>query len=260
MDGTRGERKEMMYGDLRGKVALVTGGSGGIGRETARVLAEQGMLVAVNGRDPVAIENALKGVDGRAIGVAADTTDFEAIEAMRRETERRLGPVDVLAVFAGGGTGRPVPIDQMSEGDWHATVHANLTSTFLTVKSFLPGMRERGSGSIITMSSLAARTPTPASVAYTAAKAGVVALTRQLAHELAPAGIRVNAVSPSTIMTDRLEARMPQEFKDRMLAEHPLGRLGTPLDVANVTAFLASETSSWITGLTIDVAGGKWMP
>ena len=250
----------MMYQDLQGKVALVTGGSGGIGRETARVLAEQDMLVAVNGRDPVAIEAAVKGIDGTAIGVAADTTDFEAVEAMRRETERRLGPVDVLAIFAGGGTGRPLPIDQTSEDDWHATVHANLTSTFLVIKSFLPGMRERGSGSIITMSSLAARTPTSASVAYTAAKAGVIALTKQLAHELGPVGIRVNAVSPSTIMTERLEQRMPVEFKERMLAEHPLGRLGTPLDVANVTAFLASDASSWLTGLTIDVAGGKWMP
>ncbi|TDD23718.1 SDR family NAD(P)-dependent oxidoreductase [Nonomuraea diastatica] len=249
-----------MYPDLEGKVALVTGGSGGIGSETARVLAGQGMRVVVNGRDPVAIENVVRSIGGTAIGVAADTTDPAAVELMREEVERRLGPVDVLAVFAGGGTGRPRPIDQMSEDDWHATVHANLTSTFLVIRSFLPGMRRRGSGSIITMASLAARTPTPASVAYTAAKAGVIALTRQLAHELGPAGIRANAVAPSTIMTDRLEERMPQELQDRVLAEHPLGRLGTPLDVANVTAFLASGVSSWITGLTIDVAGGKWMP
>ncbi|KAB8196033.1 glucose 1-dehydrogenase [Nonomuraea phyllanthi] len=250
----------MMYQDLQGKVALVTGGSGGIGRETARVLAEQGMRVVINGRAPVAIEAAVKEIGGSAIGAAADTTDSAAVEAMREEVERRLGPVDVLAIFAGGGTGRPSPIDQTSEDDWHATLNANLTSTFLVIKSFLPRMRERRSGSIITMSSLAARTPTPASVAYTAAKAGIIALTKQLAHELAPTGIRVNAVAPSTIMTDRLEGRMPQEFKDRMLAEHPLGRLGTPLDVANVTAFLASDASSWLTGLTIDVAGGKWMP
>jgi 3-oxoacyl-[acyl-carrier protein] reductase len=250
----------MMYPDLQGKVALVTGGSGGIGRETAKVFAEQGMRVAVNGRDPAAIDSAVKHVGDAAIGVAADGTDFAAVEAMREEVERRLGRVDVLAIFAGGGTGMPRPIDQMSEDDWHATVHANLTSTFLVLKSFLPGMRERASGSIITMSSLAARTPTGASAAYTVAKAGVVALTRQLAHELGPVGIRVNGVSPSTIMTERLEGRMPPEFKERMLAEHPLGRLGTPLDVANVTAFLASDASSWITGLTIDVAGGKWMP
>ncbi|MGN9841067.1 SDR family NAD(P)-dependent oxidoreductase [Nonomuraea sp. H19] len=250
----------MMYPDLQGKVALITGGSGGIGRETARVLAGQGMKVVVNGRDPGAVEAVVKAVGGATIGVAADATNFAAVEAMREEIERRLGPVDLLAIFAGGGTGRPRPIDQMSEEDWHATVQANLTSTFLVIKSFLPGMRERRGGSIITMSSLAARTPTPASVAYTAAKAGIIALTRQLAHELGPAGIRVNTVAPSTIMTDRLEERMPAEFKERMLAEHPLGRLGTPLDVANVTAFLASDASSWLTGLTIDVAGGKWMP
>ncbi|AQZ65325.1 hypothetical protein BKM31_31200 [[Actinomadura] parvosata subsp. kistnae] len=293
-------------------MALVTGGSGGIGKETARVLAEQGMKVVVNGRDPAALASAVEhaaqhavqdagqhadqgaaqhadqgveqgveqgaeqgveqgveqgagqraGGSGEVIGIGADTTDFAAIEAMRVETERRLGPVDVLAIFAGGGTGgRPRPIDELPEEDWQATVQANLTSTYLVIKSFLPGMRERGRGSIITMSSLAARTPTSASIAYTAAKAGVIALTRQLAHEVAPAGIRVNAVAPSTIMTDRLEERMPAAFKERMLAEHPLGRLGTPLDVANVTAFLASDSaSSWLTGLTIDVAGGKWMP
>ncbi|MGR6922093.1 SDR family NAD(P)-dependent oxidoreductase [[Actinomadura] parvosata] len=266
----------MRFPDLQGKVALVTGGSGGIGRETARVLAEQGMKVVVNGRDPAALASAVAhaergagqdtaqraGGSGEVIGIGADTTDFAAIEAMRVETERRLGPVDVLAIFAGGGTGgRPRPIDELPEEDWQATVQANLTSTYLVIKSFLPGMRERGRGSIITMSSLAARTPTSASIAYTAAKAGVIALTRQLAHEVAPAGIRVNAVAPSTIMTDRLEERMPAPFKERMLAEHPLGRLGTPLDVANVTAFLASDSaSSWLTGLTIDVAGGKWMP
>ncbi|MBB5779010.1 SDR family NAD(P)-dependent oxidoreductase [Nonomuraea jabiensis] len=250
----------MMYPDLQGKVALITGGSGGIGRETARVLAEQGMRVVVNGRDPGAIEAAVKSIGGGALGVAADTTDFAAVEEMRAEVERRIGPVDVLAIFAGGGAGIPRPIDQTSEEDWHATMHANLTSTFLVIKGFLPRMRERRSGSIITMSSLAARTPTSASVAYTAAKAGIIALTRQLAHELGPAGIRVNSVAPSTIMTDRLAERMPREYQERMLAEHPLGRLGTPLDVANVTAFLASDASSWLTGLTIDVAGGKWMP
>ncbi|GAA1664371.1 SDR family NAD(P)-dependent oxidoreductase [Nonomuraea maheshkhaliensis] len=250
-----------MFPDLQGKVALVTGGSGGIGRETVRVLAAQGMRVAVNGRDPAAIEATVNEVpDGRAIGVAADTTDQAAVEAMREQVERRLGPVDVLAVFAGGGTGRPRPIDETTAADWHATVDANLTSTFLVIRTFLPSMRERGQGSIITMSSLAARTPTPASVAYTAAKAGVIALTRQLAYELGPAGVRVNNVAPSTIMTERLEGRMPPEFAARVLAEHPLGRLGRPLDVANVTAFLASDASSWLTGLTIDVAGGKWMP
>ncbi|MFI6628638.1 SDR family NAD(P)-dependent oxidoreductase [Nonomuraea fuscirosea] len=251
----------MMFPDLQGKVALVTGGSGGIGRETVRVLAAQGMRVAVNGRDPAAIEATVNEVpEGRAIGVAADTTDQAAVESMREQVERRLGPVDVLAVFAGGGTGRPQPIDQTSAEDWHATVDANLTSTFLVIRTFLPSMRERGQGSIITMSSLAARTPTPASVAYTAAKAGVIALTKQLAYELGPAGVRVNNVAPSTIMTERLERRMPPEFAERVLAEHPLGRLGRPLDVANVTAFLASDASSWLTGLTIDVAGGKWMP
>jgi 3-oxoacyl-[acyl-carrier protein] reductase len=135
--------------------------------------------------------------------------------------------------------------------------------TFLTLKSFLPGMIERGSGSIITLASSAARLASGEAIgaptAYATAKAGLVRLTREVAKEVGRFGVRVNCVSPSTILTERLQEMIPAERREQMTAMHPLGRLGRPEDVALAVLFLASESSSWITGVTLDVAGGQVM-
>src|SRR5215212_7218552 len=250
------------YPDLIGKVALVTGGSGGIGDATCRALAANGVKVAVHGRDQAKIGRIVDQIQadgGQAIGVAADVTDFAAIERMRLATERAFSAVDILVAFAGGGQGRPAPVAQMSMDDWHATINANLTATFLTLRSFLPGMIERQRGAIITMASVAARIPTPASAAYAAAKAGIIMLTRQVADEVGKHGIRINCVAPSTILTEQIEQYLSPERQQQMTAQHPLGRLGMPEDVALATLYLASDASSWITGITLDVAGGKIM-
>jgi len=135
------------YPDLAGKVALVTGGSGGIGGATCRLLAANGVKVAVNGRDEAkigAVVDAIRSAGGEAFGVAADCTHFAAVEQMRKQVEEELGPVEVVAAFAGGGRARPGHVAQTTEEEWHSTVDANLTATFLTLKSFLPGMIERG--------------------------------------------------------------------------------------------------------------------
>jgi 3-oxoacyl-[acyl-carrier protein] reductase len=248
------------YPDLAGKVAVVTGGSGGIGAATCRLLAANGVKVVVNGRDEArigAVVDAIRSTSGEALGVAADCTDLAGLERMRERVEEELGPVELVAAFAGGGRARPGPVAQISEEEWHSTVDANLTATFLTLKSFLPGMIERGSGSIITMSSSAARFPTGAPVPYAAAKAGVIMLTRQVANEVGEHGVRVNCLAPHTVLVERTRRFMPEEQQRRMAEEIPLGRLGTPEDVALTTLFLASENSSWITGITLDVAGGK---
>lgn len=247
------------YPDLVGKVAVVTGGSGGIGAATCRMLAANGAKVAVNGRDADkigAVVDAIRSSGGEAVGVAADLTDFTEIEHMRHWVEEDLGPASVLAAFAGGGGARPGPVAQITEKEWHSTVDGSLSATFLTLKSFLPGMIERGGGSIVTMASSAARTPTGAPAPYAAAKAGVVMLTRHVAAELGPHGIRVNCLAPHTILVERTRRFMPEEQQRQIAAEIPLGRLGTPEDVALATLFLASESSSWITGVTLDVAGG----
>ena len=248
------------YPDLAGKVAVVTGGSGGIGAATCRLLAVNGVKVVVNGRDEAKIDavvDTIQAAGGEAVGVAADCTDLAAIEQMRQQAEEELGLVEVVAAFAGGGRARPGPVAQTSEEEWHSTVDANLTATFLTLKSFLPGMIERGGGSIITMASSAARFPTGAPAPYAAAKAGVIMLSRQVATEVGKHGVRVNCLAPHTVLTERVQRFMPEEQQRQMAAAMPLGRLGTPEDVALAALFLASDSSSWITGVTLDVAGGR---
>jgi 3-oxoacyl-[acyl-carrier protein] reductase len=250
------------YPDLAGKVAVVTGGSRGIGAATCRLLAANGVKVVVNGRDEAAIDamvSTIRSNGGQAIGVAADCTDFAAIERMRQQVERELGPVDVLAAFVAGGHARPGPTEQTTEEDWRSTIDGTLTVTFLTVKSFLPSMIARRRGAIITMASSAGRVPTAANAAYAAAKAGVVMFSRHVANEVGKHGVRVNCLSPSTVLTESLQQLIPEARKQEMAATHPLGRLGAPEDVALATLFLASDSSSWLTGITLDVAGGQIM-
>jgi 3-oxoacyl-[acyl-carrier protein] reductase len=255
-----------MYPDLAGKVAVVTGSSRGIGAATCRMLAANGAKVVVNGRDEAALHETVEKIrsdGGDATAIVADATDFDALERLRGETERAYGPVEVLGAFVAGGGPLPGPTAQITEQEWDAAIRGNLTVTFLTLKCFLPGMVERGRGSIVTMASTAARLasgdPIGAPTGYAVAKAGVVRLTQEVAKEVARHGIRVNCVSPSTILTERLEAMIPADRKAKMTAMHPLGRLGTPEDVACAVLFLASESSSWITGVTLDVAGGQIM-
>ena len=250
------------YPDLASKVAVVTGGSGGIGAATCRLLAANGARVAVHGRDEARIAAVVDDIDssgGRAIGVSAEVTDFAAIERMRERVEEELGSIEVLAVFAAGGGPLPGPTAQITEEEWKSAVDGNLTSAFLTLKSFLPGMVERGRGSIVMMASSAGRVPTQAPTAYSAAKAGVVMLSRQVAEEVGPHGVRVNCLAPDSILTERTQSYMTEDQVRQWAAAFPLGRMGKTDDVALATLFLASESSSWLTGVTLDVAGGKVM-
>jgi 3-oxoacyl-[acyl-carrier protein] reductase len=251
-----------IYPDLSGKTAFVTGGSGGIGAETCRWLAANRVRVAVSGRNVEALGRVVEDLgrfDVETISIAADCTDADAIERARRATEERLGPVDILLAFAGGGSARPAPLDQTTEDDWRSGIDHNLTATFLTLKAFLPGMKERRAGVIVAMASTAGRSASPASPAYAAAKAGVIMLTRHLAQEVGPMNIRVNCLSPSAILTERTARHMPETKRAEIAALHPLKRLGTPADVAAAALFLASDSASWITGATLDIAGGRLM-
>lgn len=250
------------YPDLAGKVAVVTGGSKGIGAATCRLLARQGVRVAVNGRDEAAIERLVREIcaeGGQAIGVPADCTDFGAVEGMRETVERRLGPAGILVAYA-GGFGAYTPAHLITEEEWHSVIDGNLTATYLTVKSFLPGMIERGAGSIVTMASNAARfLDILTTASYAAAKAGIVMFSRHVAKEVGRHGVRVNCVAPATVLTERVHRLMTTERRREVAALVPLGRMGEPEDVALATLFLASDTSAWLTGVTLDVAGGRIM-
>lgn len=251
------------YPDLAGKVAVITGGSGGIGAATCRLLAAQGAKVVVNGRDRAKINDVVDKIQvdgGMAVGVAADCTDPAAVQRLRQRTEKEFGPADVLAAFAGGGQARPGPVAEITEQGWQSTMDGSLTATFLTLRSFLPGMMQRGQGAILTMASSAARLPgLGAPAPYVAAKAGVIALTRQVATEAGRHGVRVNCLAPHTVLTERVAKMMPEERRRQLQAAVPLGRLGTPEDVAAAALFLASDSASWLTGVTLDVAGGYVM-
>jgi 3-oxoacyl-[acyl-carrier protein] reductase len=179
---------------------------------------------------------------------------------MRREVEQRLGPIDILVANAGGSLTAPGPIEEIPEEGWRASVDANLTSTFLCIKSVLPGMKLRKSGVIITMSSSAARRPHPRStIPYAAAKAGIELMTQDVAVQAGSFGVRANCISPETILTERNAQRIPATQQAELARAHPIARLGTPDDVARAALFLASEDSAWITGIIVDVAGGATM-
>jgi len=248
---------------LTDKVALITGSSRGIGAGIARLFARHGAKVILHGRDLAALAASQKEVEeagGHAIPLAADTTKFDEIEAMRHQIERQLGPVDILVANAGGRYTLPAPIEDIDEAGWRASLDGNLTATFLTIKCFLPGMKQRKRGCIITISSAAARRPHPNSpVPYAAAKAGVSMMTQHLAAQVGPHNIRVNCIAPETILTEKNQRRIPKAQQAMLAETHPIRRLGTVNDVAQAALYLASENAGWITGIVLDVAGGAVM-
>jgi 3-oxoacyl-[acyl-carrier protein] reductase len=250
-------------GALTGKVALVTGSSRGIGAAIAKRFAREGARVVVHGRDEAALSVVVGEIErsgGTAVHVSADVTKFAEIETMRGEVERELGPIDILVANAGGSFTAPGALEDITEEGWHASIDGNLTATFLTIKSILPGMKLRKAGNIITISSAAARRPYPQSpIPYAAAKAGIQILTQVIAAQAGPYGIRVNCIAPETILTERNSKRIPDAQKKSLLEMHPIKRLGVPDDVAGAALFLASEDASWISGVVLDVAGGSVM-
>jgi 3-oxoacyl-[acyl-carrier protein] reductase len=247
---------------LEGKVALITGSSRGIGAAIAKLFAANGAAVAVHGRDVAALSAVradIEGADGRAIQVTGDVTKLDDLEAMREQIEAELGPVDLLIANAGANMTRPgQPLEETTVEGWHASIDTNLTATFLTLKCFLPGMKERGRGAIVTMSSAAARRPTVMSpLPYAVAKAGIQLLTQAVAQQTGPFGIRVNCIAPETILTEDNQRQIPADIQQRLAQEHPVRRLGTPEDVAEAAMYLVSDAAGWVTGITLDIAGGS---
>lgn len=250
------------YIDLTDRVALVTGASSGIGASAAAMLAELGATVAIgynrNKRGAEDVEKTIRAAGGRAIAVHADVARAESIRGLVTRAAQALGPIDILVNNAGALLHR-MKLHEVSEANIDEIFNLNLKSTVLCTQAVTPSMIERRRGAIINVASIAGRNGGgPGAGVYASAKAGVIALTKALARELAPHGIRVNAVSPGVIETPFHAATAPDLLRG-FTASIPLGRLGRPEEIATVIAFLASDAASFVIGETIEVNGGQLM-
>ena len=251
------------YMDLTGKVAIVTGASSGIGHATAIALSECGAAVTINyHRNEVGAELLRKQIiarGGRAITVQADVTIAAEVEALIRKTSEELWPVDILINNAGSLIERLRILD-LTEERWDEVIDLNLKSAFLCSKAVAASMMERKTGTIVNLSSIAGRNGGAlGSLHYSAAKGGLITFTKGLAKELAPYGVRVNAVSPGVIDTPYHEQFSSPEMIKGYVNAIPLGRIGKAEEVAKVIAFLASDAASYLVGETIEINGGMYM-
>jgi 2-dehydro-3-deoxy-L-rhamnonate dehydrogenase (NAD+) len=237
---------------LKDKVAIVTGGARGIGFAAAARLAQSGAQVALWDVDG-AQSSAAK--ISRAIGCTVEVTDPATIAAALAETERRLGPVDILIASA-GITGPNAPLADYPIDAWRRVIEIDLTGVFLCCRAVVPGMVARDYGRIVTIASIAGKEGNPDAGAYSAAKGGVIALTKSLGKELAHTGVRVNCIAPAAVETGLFD-QMTQKQIAYMLAKIPLGRFGTVEELAALIAWLASAECSFSTGAVFDVSGGR---
>jgi 3-oxoacyl-[acyl-carrier protein] reductase len=236
--------------------ALVTGAGGGIGRAICLELAAQGWAVAACDRDEAALETAelVRERGGRALGLVWDVRDAEAAATAHETAEAELGPVDAVVANA-GIVDRIAPAEKITEEAWREEFDVNLTGAFLSLQPALAGMKVRGRGRVVAVSSTAATDGLAGQAAYAASKAGMLGLVRTLALELAPANVTVNAVLPGMVETEKVAA-MPAEVRDRALAAVPMQRFATPEEVASVVAFLCSDAAAYVTGAWLPVDGG----
>ena len=243
--------------NLKGKVALVTGASRGIGAAIAVTLASQGAVVAVNYAGScdaaTAVVDAIEATGGRALSLQADVSDAGAAAGLVEITIAELGGLDIVVNNA--GITRDGLLVRMSDADWSAVVDTNLTGVFNVTRAATRHLMKQRSGSIINITSVVGIAGNAGQANYSAAKAGVIGLTKSVARELAPRGIRVNAVAPGFIDTD-MTAKLPENIRAATMAEIALGRFGAAQDVANAVAFLASDDAGYVTGQTLAVDGG----
>jgi NAD(P)-dependent dehydrogenase (short-subunit alcohol dehydrogenase family) len=249
--------------ELSGKVALVTGASSGIGRATAEALARRGASVAINYHSNKAgAEEACKvaaKAGSRAIAVPGDVREARGVKALVERAVKELGPIDILVNNAGSLVER-LKILELTEARWDEVLNLNLKSAFLCCQAVAKSMMDRKSGTIINVSSVAGRNGGAlGSIHYSTAKGGLITFTKGLAKEMAAYNVRVNAVSPGVIQTHFHEQFSTPEVMAGYAKQIPLGRVGTPAEVADVICFLASDAASFLVGETIEINGGMLM-
>ncbi|MFQ5995343.1 MAG: beta-ketoacyl-ACP reductase [Acidiferrobacterales bacterium] len=244
---------------LEGKVALVTGGTGGIGTAICKRLADAGCRVVTNYRNE---EKTLKwrqslGAQGYEVATfKGDVSDYEQCEAVIAQTEKEVGPIDILVNNA--GITRDATFRKMTHDQWDAVISSNLDSVFNVTRPVIQGMMDRGFGRVVNISSINGQKGQFGQANYSAAKAGMHGFSMALAQEVARKGITVNTVSPGYIATEMVMA-VPEEVRAKIIAGIPAGRLGEPEEVAYVVEFLASDEAGFITGADISINGGQYM-
>ena len=242
---------------MSAKVALVTGSSRGIGRSIALRLAADGFQVVVNYRSgaeaAAEVVGAIEAAGGEALAIQADVTEGTAVEALVAQTLERFGRLDVLVNNA--GVTRDGLLMRMKDEDWDMVIATNLRSVFLASRAVLRVMMRQRAGRIINITSISGLSGNAGQCNYAAAKAGIVGFTRSLAKEAGSRGITVNAVAPGYVPTD-LTSDLPQALLDEAVKVTPLGRLGSPQDVAGAVSFFASDDAAFITGQVLRVDGG----
>ena len=239
--------------DLTGKVALVTGGTRGIGRAIAQMLRGAGARVAITGRDAERARAAAAELGDGVAGFGCELADPAQIEAAVAAAEAALGPIDILVNNA--GLTRDQIVLRMSETDWDTVLDANLKGAFLAIRAVLKGMMKRKAGRIINVTSVVGLTGNKGQANYAASKAGLIGLTKSVAKEYASRNILVNCVAPGFVETD-MTGGLPVEARASLLQQIALGRLGRPEDVAGAVLFLASDMAAYITGQVLVVDGG----
>ncbi|MDH5642953.1 MAG: 3-oxoacyl-[acyl-carrier-protein] reductase [Gemmatimonadota bacterium] len=242
--------------DLSGKVAVVTGGSRGIGLACAERLVEVGAQVGLIARDKDRVEKAAKSLGIEAFGVAADVSDAEQAQNAISQIEEKLGPVDILVNNA--GLTRDGLLVRMSEADWDDVLNVNLKGAFHLTKAIARGMMKRRFGRIINITSVVGLMGNAGQANYAASKAGLIGFTKATARELASRNVLVNAIAPGYIETDMTDA-LSEDVKTALMGQIPLGRLGQGSDIANSVVFLSSDLAGYITGQVMVVDGGMVM-
>jgi 2-dehydro-3-deoxy-L-rhamnonate dehydrogenase (NAD+) len=244
--------------DLQGRVAIVTGGARGIGRAIADRFADSGARVAIWDIDAEAAANTAASIVN-AIDLTADVTDPASIERALAATTAQIGPPDILVCNA-GITGPNHPLDAYPIEDWRRVIEIDLMGVYYCCRAVVPAMRRRdggkGAGRIVNIASIAGKEGNPNASAYSAAKAGVIGLTKSLGKELADTGIRVNAVAPAAAKTDIFDQMTPAQI-DYMLSKIPMGRFVHVEEIAALVAWLASDECSFATGAVFDISGGR---